>query len=182
MMQPEPTPGQTDIWPLVSKDLAARVKLGRERYGTVLQTNNGRNPLQDAYEEALDLVLYLRQAIEERNMPLATGGKEKGAGMTNPIKPHEVEVTKPDEAIEVFNSLIRGSWDGRQAKVDQKTAATLIAEKMGMPREEVFARKYLDIEGVFRDAGWEVTYEKPALNEDSFPPFFVFTDGGEASS
>jgi hypothetical protein len=30
-------------------------------------TNNGRDSLMDAYQEALDLVMYLRQAIEERN-------------------------------------------------------------------------------------------------------------------
>jgi hypothetical protein len=31
-----------------------------------LQAHNGRNALIDAYQEALDLVVYLRQAIEEQ--------------------------------------------------------------------------------------------------------------------
>jgi hypothetical protein len=50
-------------------DIAKRVELGVERYGTKLQTHNGRDALQDAYEEALDQCMYLRQAIEERNDP-----------------------------------------------------------------------------------------------------------------
>jgi predicted HAD superfamily Cof-like phosphohydrolase len=39
---------------------------GRERYGVPLQAFNGREALVDAYQEALDLVVYLRQEIEER--------------------------------------------------------------------------------------------------------------------
>ena len=39
--------------------------MGIEKYGTVLQPNNGRNALVDAYQEALDLAVYLRQRIEE---------------------------------------------------------------------------------------------------------------------
>ncbi len=61
-----PKKNKIDIWPLVLKDLKERVKLGKSRYGTVLQTNNGRDALLDAYEEAMDLAIYLRQVIEER--------------------------------------------------------------------------------------------------------------------
>ncbi len=62
---PKPTAGAA-IWDLVMADMAARDRTGRERYGTPLQANNGRDALVDAYQEALDLVVYLRQAIEER--------------------------------------------------------------------------------------------------------------------
>lgn len=54
------------IWDLVRADIAERDKLGRERYGTPLQAFNGRDALVDAYQESLDLVVYLRQEIEER--------------------------------------------------------------------------------------------------------------------
>jgi hypothetical protein len=64
--EPSPTPGKTDIWPLVLEDIKARVEAGKSKYGTVLQSHNGRDALMDAYQEAIDLVLYLRQAIEER--------------------------------------------------------------------------------------------------------------------
>ncbi len=61
---PELTAG-TPIWELVIADMRERDRIGRERYGTPLQAHNGRDALQDAYEEALDLAVYLRQAIEE---------------------------------------------------------------------------------------------------------------------
>ena len=62
---PVPTPGRA-IWDLVIADMAERDQVGRQRYGTPLQAHNGRDALVDAYQEALDLVVYLRQAIEER--------------------------------------------------------------------------------------------------------------------
>ncbi len=64
--EPKPKPGNVDIWPLVLNDVEARVKAGQAKYGAVLQANNGRDALMDAYQEAIDLVLYLRQAIEEK--------------------------------------------------------------------------------------------------------------------
>lgn len=54
------------IQDLVVKDIEERKRLGIERYGTPLQAHNGRDALVDAYQEALDLAIYLRQAIEER--------------------------------------------------------------------------------------------------------------------
>jgi hypothetical protein len=52
---------------LVRADLEVREQLGVQRYGTPLQAFNGRDALRDAYEEALDLACYLRQAIQERD-------------------------------------------------------------------------------------------------------------------
>jgi hypothetical protein len=51
---------------MVIADIVARRQVGIQRYGTALQSHNGRDALQDAYEEALDLACYLRQAIAER--------------------------------------------------------------------------------------------------------------------
>lgn len=62
-----PLPNQEqDIQSLVIDDIRTRREVGIERYGTPLQPFNGRDALRDAYEEALDLAMYLRQAIEER--------------------------------------------------------------------------------------------------------------------
>lgn len=55
-----------EIWPIVIREMEARDQLGRERYGVPLTAHNGRDALKDAYEEALDLCVYLRQAIYER--------------------------------------------------------------------------------------------------------------------
>ena len=66
--QPPPQPNANcSIWRLVIEDMQARDKLGRQRYGTPLQAHNGRDALTDAYQEALDLCVYLRQAIAERD-------------------------------------------------------------------------------------------------------------------
>lgn len=65
----EPTPITNDdsisCWNLVLEDIAERRQAGIEHYGTELVTNNGRNALIDAYQEALDLVVYLRQALRD---------------------------------------------------------------------------------------------------------------------
>jgi len=69
--QPPPTPRASQpIWALVIDDMQKRDVVGRERYGTPLQATNGRDALVDAYQEALDLVVYLRQAIEERELAM----------------------------------------------------------------------------------------------------------------
>lgn len=52
---------------LVMVDISSRLQFGVKKYGTPLQANNGRDALKDAYEEALDLCCYLRQALEERD-------------------------------------------------------------------------------------------------------------------
>lgn len=46
----------------VLADMAERDRLGRERYGTPLTTNNGRDHLVDAYQELLDAAVYLKAA------------------------------------------------------------------------------------------------------------------------
>ena len=69
MSQPAPVPNNnTPVWELVIQDMQKRNEIGKERYGVYLQAFNGRNSLQDAYEEALDLVVYLRTKIEEEKV------------------------------------------------------------------------------------------------------------------
>lgn len=68
--QDPPRPGVGDIQKAVMEDLEKRREFGISKYGTPLQAFNGRDALMDAYQEALDLVVYLRQVIEERDYPL----------------------------------------------------------------------------------------------------------------
>lgn len=74
--QPPPKGSRGDIWWSVIADMTARRLLGITRYGTVLQAHNGRDALVDAYQEALDLCVYLRQAIEERETVRQRAGRE----------------------------------------------------------------------------------------------------------
>lgn len=64
--QPAPSPGRQSITDAVIEDMLQRREQGTKKYGTELQSHNGRDALVDAYQEALDLVMYLKQAILER--------------------------------------------------------------------------------------------------------------------
>ena len=55
-----------DVATLVQLDIEKRVEKGEKEYGERLKPFNGRYALQDAYEEALDLALYLKQAMVEQ--------------------------------------------------------------------------------------------------------------------
>jgi len=65
--QPIPKGAGADIATLVHADIEARVEYGVTRYGERLTSHNGRDALADAYQEALDLVMYLRQVLYERD-------------------------------------------------------------------------------------------------------------------
>src|SRR5438105_3055834 len=55
-----------DVTPALIRDLEERSAVGTHKYGRPLSTFNGRQALQDAYEEALDLTQYLKQALMEQ--------------------------------------------------------------------------------------------------------------------
>ena len=66
----QPAPQKNEhpaIWVLVKEEMLKRNAFGIAKYGTPLQPFNGRDALKDAYEEALDLCVYLRTAIYERD-------------------------------------------------------------------------------------------------------------------
>lgn len=66
--QPKSIPNKNPyIWDLVNADIQERDNMGAAKHGTRLQAFNGRDVLIDAYQEALDLVVYLRQALYERD-------------------------------------------------------------------------------------------------------------------
>jgi hypothetical protein len=87
--QPPPTRNiHPSVWGLVRYDMEERERVGVERYGTVLQGFNGRDALTDAYQEALDMAVYLRQLIFERDLTEQsrnlTVSCECGGGCCNP--------------------------------------------------------------------------------------------------
>ncbi len=68
--QHQPPPNITDDTPVIEvvmADLKERAEVGKVRYGTYLQPHNGRDAMWDAFQEALDLCMYLRQVIIERD-------------------------------------------------------------------------------------------------------------------
>lgn len=65
--QPAPVAGEGDMWKDVIADMEARREFGIKKYGKPVQVGNGRDALTDAYQEVLDLAVYLKQAIKERD-------------------------------------------------------------------------------------------------------------------
>jgi hypothetical protein len=65
--QPSPTGNGNPVVIEVIKDLVDRRAAGTKKYGTELRTENGRDALADAYQEALDLACYIKQALMERD-------------------------------------------------------------------------------------------------------------------
>ena len=66
--QVDPIPNDLPaIWDLVIEDMRQRDRVGARIYKTRLQPFNGRDALIDAYDEVLDLAVYLRQMIYERD-------------------------------------------------------------------------------------------------------------------
>jgi len=64
--EPQPKGKGNDVTELVKQDLEARAQSGQKKYGERLTSDNGRKALVDAYQEALDLALYLKQELDER--------------------------------------------------------------------------------------------------------------------
>jgi len=98
--------------------------------------------------------------------------------MTKPIKPSDIVSVKPDEVVEIFNQLILENWDGVQAMVKAGEAAKRIVEQMNITFSDVYEKKYLDIEEMYRQSGWHVTFDKPGYNERHYDPFFTFSKKG----
>jgi len=107
--QSKPTPNDSGpIWELVIADMQARDTLGRERYGTPLQAFNGRDALVDAYQESLDLSVYLRQEIEER----ATRKRRLAASFqTDTLQPVEPPEPLPPALLRSHGTLRIGVGD-----------------------------------------------------------------------
>lgn len=59
--------GEQSLQDQVIADLEKRKEIGLASYGTLLYTNNGRDMLNDLYEELLDACCYIAGVIKERD-------------------------------------------------------------------------------------------------------------------
>jgi hypothetical protein len=64
---PQPSDGPRVV-DLVIADLLKIQEHREAKYGFPLRARNGRNGLQDAYEEAIDLAMYLKQCLIEQGL------------------------------------------------------------------------------------------------------------------
>ena len=63
--EPMPKGNGTVVIDEVISDLSKRSEMGKNKYGTLLKTNNGRNSLMDLYQELLDACMYIKQKLME---------------------------------------------------------------------------------------------------------------------
>jgi hypothetical protein len=92
-----------------------------------------------------------------------------------PITPQQVQVSKafPSEVFEAFNFFIQTGYRNGESIVRQCDVIRRL-EELGYSKSRVEHEKLLDIEEVYRDAGWEVEYDKPGYNETWYEPKFIF--------
>ena len=98
----------------------------------------------------------------------------------NPLKPDEAIKLKkgqrPDAVMISFNQEIAEhiKVSTGRAKVLQKDVLVRIKKALEtVTTSDILDKGWLDIEPEFRKAGWEVEYEKPAIDE-SFDSYFIF--------
>lgn len=98
----EPDPIPTDerpIWEIVIEAMQERNQMGTAKHGTPLQVSNGRDSLVDAFQEAMDLTVYLAQEIERRKVLEAEVAALR----------EEVSALRTDnEALRVMNNYYKG--------------------------------------------------------------------------
>jgi len=98
--------GESETDRLVAVDMQQRHEFGVAKYGVPLVASNGRDHLADAYQEALDCVVYLRAAIESHLARTLEDTNTKELART-----HQLYVDALDAAKEI-RELIR-ERDGR---------------------------------------------------------------------
>lgn len=98
-----------------------------------------------------------------------------------PISPKDALSVKsasiPEFVIEAVNELISEKGKKYSSKFEatilQKDIITRIQLKEEITSKTIYDNNWLDIEDIFREAGWKVTYDKPAYNE-SYDAYFKF--------
>ena len=103
--------------------------------------------------------------------------------MPGPIKPTDVaelkrKVVIPEKVFDAFNELIAKYWNGSYAEFSQGEVVRLILKKFSRSKtvteSSIYSNHWLDVEPIYREAGWKVVYDRPAYNE-SYAPTFEFS-------
>lgn len=89
--------------------------------------------------------------------------------MVEAISPKQIGVAKaklfPDAVFEAFNELIAENYTNGRAVVNQDAVVARIKQKLS-DSVVAFKHDYLNVEEVYREKGWKVSYDKPAYNEN----------------
>jgi hypothetical protein len=97
-----------------------------------------------------------------------------------PATPQEVvqrrELLKviPADVVDIWNEMIETKWDGQRAWIEQTEIVNLLVQRLEVQRQALFNNGWLDVEDLFRAAGWKVVYDSPAYCE-TYEPSFTFS-------
>lgn len=113
-----------------------------------------------------------------RGKEIPGGQGEIVVGGVKPISPKDVTGERakqiPDSVLGAFNALIAQNFRNGSACVLQDDVVARLEER-GLNRREIFDKGWLDVEDLYRNAGWYVQYDKPGFSE-SYPATFTFID------
>lgn len=92
-----------------------------------------------------------------------------------PITPQEAsnEAKIPDFVIIGINNAIKNNFIKSGFRITQDEIISEIQKISDTERNTIFDKHWLDIEELYKDYGWIVTYESPDRDEN-FKPYFQF--------
>jgi len=99
-------------------------------------------------------------------------------GSVSPVSPKKVKqvISFPVEVIESFNELIEEKFNGNSnsSTIKQDAVVERILQKNPkITKDELIDKHWLDVEDVYRKAGWIVKFDQPGYCE-SYDAYFVF--------
>lgn len=112
--QPLPAKGEINVQQALAKALLERMNYGISKYGSPLETFNGRDVLRDVWEELLDALTYMTQMRIERGDVLPgmdPGDRVKTADLTLPVvRCMTCGGTRSRSVYEATDALERQGW------------------------------------------------------------------------
>jgi hypothetical protein len=102
-----------------------------------------------------------------------------------PLSPEEAQANKitliPNEVVAAVNILLAARFDSsiniKCSEIIELAQQLFVKNGSDAPSyNHFYEKKWLDIEPMFRKAGWKVTFDKPGYNE-SYESNFTFKPG-----
>lgn len=78
----------------------------------------------------------------------------------------------PEAVFDAFNKLLSERAADGYATIRQDEIMDLLKDKLN--RQEIYERRWLDVEPFYRKSGWKVEFDRPGYNE-SYAAYWTFT-------
>jgi len=99
-------------YPNLRELFVQRAEMGHKKYGTYLRVNNGRNAINDAIQEAIDLCMYAKQAqIEQHQLIPPEGQPEQTKVWLNKMEKIGRVYIRTISTVNDLHFLLQNDWD-----------------------------------------------------------------------